>query len=220
MTIILDIDGTLVNSTDRHYLLLEEILHQHGIKINLDKNHYLNYKRSGENNFNYMQDKLNLDRNVALQISKEWIKYIEHEKWIKYDLLYEDTIYFLENIKRMNAKIYYLSSRHNKKNLIRELERLNLKKYADTIYIVDVKNPTEAKRKIIDKIKERNDCNDVYMIGDTEVDYYSAKESHIKYFILNRGFRSKTYFDKLRIKTYNSLLDVLGGLSNEECGNC
>lgn len=215
MTIILDIDGTLINSSNRHYLLLEELLKSENMKVHLDKEDYLNYKRSGGNNLNYMISRLLLDEEVACKINQEWIAQIENKNWIKYDNLYEDTIDFLENIKKRNVNIYYLSSRHNKENLMDELEELGIKKYANQIYIVDTKNQIEEKRKIISKIKKEHQ-DSIYMIGDTEVDYYSAEKNNIKYMILNRGFRSKSYFDKINIKTYNNLFNVLGGLENGE----
>ena len=46
---------------------------------------------------------------------------------------------------------------------------------------------------------------EVLMTGDTEIDLAAAKEAHCGFYMLNRGFRNKAYWDRQGITSYEDL---------------
>lgn len=216
MTFFIDLDGTIINSIERHYLLLNELLKKNKVNKNIDKEKYYTLKRDGINNYNYLINNLLLEQEKALLIKNEWIKEIEELKWITFDKLYDDSIFFLDSIK--NNKIYYLTARENKKNVRLQISNFQLKEYAQNTFIVDSKNPVEGKIKIVEKYQKEHPKEKLIIIGDTEVEFLTAKKLKIECYILNRGFRSKQFLLKNGInKTYNNLYEITKEVKHEEC---
>ena len=216
MTFFIDLDGTIINSIERHYLLLNELLKKNKVNKNIDKEKYYTLKRDGINNYNYLINNLLLEQEKALLIKNEWIKEIEELKWITFDKLYDDSIFFLDSIK--NNKIYYLTARKNKKNVRLQISNFKLKEYAQNTFIVDSKNPVEGKIKIVEKYQKEHPKEKLIIIGDTEVEFLTAKKLKIECYILNRGFRSKQFLLKNGInKTYNNLYEITKEVKHEEC---
>ena len=199
-TIVVDLDGTIINSTKRHYLLLKKLLRDNSIFVNFDHQEYLSYKRNGHNNYSFLTKKLNLDPELANKIQKEWINNIESPELISTDSLYPDAIKFLNDIKNLGHNIIFLTSRQSQENLHKELKHLGLMIFPKQIIVV-CGSKVDALRNISDKPK--------IMIGDTEMDFEAAEESNAKSYILDRGFRSSHFLHKIGVKeTYNSLGDI------------
>lgn len=216
MTIFLDLDGTIIDSFERHFLLLREILKKYKVLKNIDKNYFFKLKRDGINNYNYLVNYLSLEENIALLIKNEWINKIENLKWLRFDKLYDDALYFLKEMK--NNNIIFLTARKNKNNLMKQLEKLDIKKYAQKTYVVNPDNPIENKSKIVEEYIFNNSNENTVIIGDTEVEYYTACKTNIEYYILNRGFRSIDYLKNRGInKTYYDLYDILKEVQSEKC---
>lgn len=208
MKAFIDIDGTLINSFERHHLLLQKIINDEKLNKKIDIKQYIEYKINGLNNYQYMTNYMGIEDKVAKEIQKKWIDEIENEEWIKYDSLYPDTIDFLEFLKEKKYEILFLTARKSEKNLIQELKRMGINKYADKIYVVNPSNAKENKKNII---SINNINNHTIVVGDTETDFYAAKENMVKSYILNRGFRSKNYLDKIGVKeNYDSLNQMKG----------
>ena len=208
MTFFIDLDGTIIDSFERHYLLLQQLLKKYEIEKCINKKEYFKLKKNGINNYNYLINNLSIEKDLSILIQNEWIENIENEEWLKYDILFNDSLEFLDKIK--DNKIIFLTARKNKKNTLLEIDKLGIKSYASDIYIVNSDNPIENKTEIIKKYKNKYNKEKIVIIGDTEVEYYVAKSSNIVFYILNRGFRSKKYLSNICInKTYNNLYEIL-----------
>lgn len=119
-------------------------------------------------------------------------------------MLYDDTIDFLDYISRdKNNKIYFLTARQNREGLLKQLKNFDLMKYVKEIFVVSPINAVEGKKQ---KILNTMNGYKTIIFGDSEVDYQVAEQLNINYFILNRGFRNKKYWDSKNIKSYNTLL--------------
>lgn len=204
MIYVLDLDGTVIDSSARHGALLKSILDSKNISYPDDfEIDYLKYKRNGNSTFNYLTEVLKCDYTISKKISKEWVEHIEDWEWIVMDELYKDSIPFL-NLISNNGVVYFLSSRKSKRILKQELECLEIIKYANRVYVVCPSEGYEGKTRIIKELlKKHNDG--ILLFGDTEIDYKTAINTGIKKYILNRGFRSKEYWDMQGIKSYSSL---------------
>lgn len=196
--IAIDLDGTILDSSKRHLILLDKILSNLDIKINTKD--YLKYKSQGFNTEKYLLSK-NIETTKVSLICKEWIKHIENLELLKTDKLYKDSIPFLINIyKKYN--LILITSRSNKKNTKNQINDLNIKKYFKKIIIVKPNNNMVNKTKITKKY------NCIAIIGDTEIEKQVSDNLKINIYPLNRGFRSKEYWNKTNIVSYSSLKSI------------
>lgn len=205
MQLVLDLDGTLINSIDRHWLLLESILIDTGANIRFDKNDFLKMKINGYSTKRYCNEILHLPIEIANEINSVWIKHIEDKQWLKFDVLYDDAMNFLKWSQKCSHDVWFLTARSNKEGLIQELEKLDIRKYAKGIYMVDPKNAIEEKSIKLREIKQKGE---VVFIGDMESDCKAGKNADVKTLILNRGFRSKQYLEGIGIVSFLSLDDI------------
>lgn len=216
MTFFIDLDGTIIDSFERHYLLLQQLLKKYGIEKYINKEEYFKLKKNGINNYNYLINYLSIEKDLSLLIKNEWIENIENEEWLKYDKLFNDSLDFLD--KNKDNKIVYLTARKNKKNTLTEIEKLGIKSYASDIYIVNSDKPIENKAEIIQRYKKKYYKEKIVIIGDTEVEYFAAKITNINYYILNRGFRSKEFLLKNNIKkTYCNFYEIIKEVQIVKC---
>lgn len=209
MIYIFDLDGTIINSSDRHLILLNRLFDKYGLSDLSDKtSQYLNYKADGYSTKQYLSQVLNIDDERISIINSEWISHIEDSDLLEYDYLYADAKLILEELSK-NSIIYFVTSRKNTQNTINELNKFDIIQYAEHIYITNPKNGFEGKSVIFQKIKGKNDEKTI-VVGDTEIDYQAAKQNNLDSYLLNRGFRSKKFWDKLKIQTHSDLLGLLG----------
>lgn len=207
MTIVFDLDGTLIDSTGRHSFLLRNIIKEE-LSIQLpsefDKD-YLDYKACGNSTKAYLKDVLDFDENTCEKMSLLWMRDIENKSMLELDCLYLETLKVLQYFQNINATIYFLTARRNREYLMDELTALGIKEYAKQIFVVSPRDACKEKREILEKIKNEK----MLFIGDTEVDYKAAQECGIPAVILNRGFRNKEYWNKYNIKTYDNILQYI-----------
>lgn len=203
MQIFLDLDGTLLDSSRRHAILLEKILSEKN--IDADVTNYIDYKNDGFSTKKYLTEFLGMSKDVSNDIATLWVQNIENDEFLVDDKLYEDTIEALEYFKSYVDKMYLVTARNNHKGVTDTLDRLGITKYFDDIVVV---SPANASYEKCNYIKAKMNENDI-LIGDTEVEYEISKVLGIKTYLLNRGFRSKAFWDDKGIKSYNSLNDII-----------
>ncbi|MDE6531296.1 MAG: HAD hydrolase-like protein [Lachnospiraceae bacterium] len=218
MIYILDLDGTLIDSRERHCRLMQEILSEAAPETvsgrvsgkRFDPAEFMRYKADGYNGLRYLTDRLELAEDTAYQIMALWQQQIEEERWLKLDVLYPDTLVFLNRLKQKHRKIYYLTARKNKEGLLRELERLKIADYAAEIKIVSPSGAREEKKRVVEDFltKAGEDAGSVCIVGDTENEYYLAKELSLPCFLLNRGFRSERYWKDRGVESLSSLYEI------------
>jgi len=210
MILLLDLDGTLIDSFSRHGLLLEELLQQHAPGNHIQNTEYVQFKRSGKNNYQYLTQHLGLPEATARQICDAWVRQIEDSGWLQQDKLYDDTQAFLELVKAHGDKIIFLSARQNAANAYAELQRLGLDQYADDIIIVNQNAQYQTKKDYIQQLSlYQSPKSDIIIIGDTEDDFGAAQANQVSSFILNRGFRASEYLTKIGVpESFASLVAV------------
>ncbi len=218
MIYVLDLDGTLINSEERHWGLMGEILSGTVPEIMsgkasgmcYDPVEYMRYKADGHSGYQYLTDRLGLSREAAGQIMALWQQQIEEERWLKTDTLYPDTLGFLNRLKQRQSKIIYLTARQNKEGLLQELKQLEIDGYADDIQVVPPADAGEAKKRVVETIlaKTEEDEGTVCIVGDTENEYHLARELSLTCFLLNRGARSERYWKERGVKSLASLDEI------------
>ena len=199
---------------------MEWLLRKNGIDVPSDfSTSFMQFKANGNSGKKYLLDVLKLNNAVAERINSEWIKNIENDNLLVFDCLYSDAISTLDRIRDKGDIISFLTARNNEKGLLEELSRLGLKEYSiDTVVIVPGASKAEAIKAFL-CMKNPDDCiergegveNSVktVVVGDTEADYSAAVEADIGCYILNRGFRSKDYWNNLNVTSHENLLELL-----------
>lgn len=211
MRVYFDLDGTLIDSTKRHAVLLQRILDNQKIEIQknvIDK--YLQYKCDGGNTKGFLINVLGLEKKEAEEICRIWIKDIEKEEYLDMDILYPESMDVLGYLKRRNIQIFYISARANYNGVMKELIRLGINTFPDNIYIVNTVNAAENKYICL---KPRIRESDI-IVGDTEVDYYLAVKLNVGSIMLNRGFRSKKFWDNKGVKSYGEMFSEIKRIIN------
>lgn len=195
-----DLDGTLLDSKQRHKIVLDKVLDDFGIQ--LDTSDLITFKLDGYSNKDYLIRKkiVNVDK-----ICAKWIELIEVENYLEYDKLYNDTISFLEFCKCENYKIVLVTIRANKFNAYNQLKKLKIFSFFDSIFVLSLK---ESKTKVLIEQKAK------IFIGDTELDKYAADNANVKFFALNRGFRSKNFWDSRNQENFYCLKDIISRMES------
>ncbi len=218
MIYVLDLDGTLIDSGERHCRLMQEILSGTAPEVMsesaqgmcYDPVGFMRYKADGHSGIQYLTDCLKLGEEAAGQIMALWRQQIEEERWLKMDALYPDTLGFLTRLKQTHSKIIYLTARQNKEGLLQELKRLEIAGYADDIQVVSPADAGKAKKQVVETLlaKTGEDEGMVCIIGDSENEYHLARELSLPCFLLNRGARSERYWKERGVKSIASLDEI------------
>lgn len=195
----LDLDGTLLDSTLRHKIVLDNVLKKYNININTSD--LIPFKQNGKSTSKYLRYK-NIPETLIEDIVTNWVLLIEDDKFLKYDTLYEDAIEFLN--RNIENKLYIITSRKNEKGVKNQVEAFNLHEYINKVFVVPSGISAHSKKReiIIDE-------NIEIFIGDTEVDFNATSNTNSAFIAINRGFRNKSFWDKKEIQSYNSLEEII-----------
>lgn len=180
-TVAFDLDGTLLDSRERHQIVLDYVLSKNGIK--LDTSNLIEFKKSGKNNIDFLISK-GINQDIAKEIQKEWIENIEQYQFLKFDKLYPHTLTLLNEYNEKNDLIL-ITARNNQSNCKKQLAELGLNQYFKEIYIVE---PCRKTANLKADVLEKN--NAILMIGDTEVDKTAAEIANIEFKLIKGGFRN------------------------------
>jgi phosphoglycolate phosphatase len=186
-TIILDLDGPLLEGMHRHYNCYRDILITHGFKpIPLEQ--YWQLKRS------------RTDRRELLSLShadqfydvflSEWLQHIETPKYLAMDLLQVGVLGILEEWKGLCIQLLLATMRNNANLLQVQLDNLGLAQFFDKVVVVGSEHAGTNKAKEIEPILGDLDRSTVIWIGDTEVDILAARELGVRICALTCGLRT------------------------------
>lgn len=203
-TVFLDLDGTLLDSHERHTVVLENALKECDV-YGCDLSAYMSYKANGNRTIDFLKKELNLNNEISEKVAEVWGLTIEEEKYLEIDTFYGDAVPFLSLIKEKGYKTVIVSARKNRDYVIKRIKTSEINHLIDDIMIV---SPFNAVNEKFEALMQNKDENSV-CIGDTEIDYEAGKKAEMRTLILNRGFRSKEYWDKKNIRSYSDLIEIV-----------
>lgn len=189
-TIILDLDGPLLNGMYRHYHCYCDILTEKGfIPIELKM---------------YWDMKINrVDRRKLLSLSNAegmyeeflatWIARIEAKEYLALDRLQYHVVDILKNWKIMGIRLLLATMRNNAANLHWQLDKLGIADFFDAVVVVGSAQAGANKSTEIKPFLSNSLPEEVIWVGDTEVDIYAARELGIKICALSCGLRTQEY---------------------------
>lgn len=200
MNIFFDLDGTLLDSRKRMYVLFKKLVEESEFSFE----EYWWLKRNKVNHKTILE-KYYPEINF-LDFEKTWMNSIESEELLCEDMLYEGATLILEKLKS-NNRMYILTARQNKKNLFKQLDKLNI-----TRFFVDIL-PTEHKTTKEQILKSRFALmsNDI-IIGDTGYDIVTGKNVGIRTIAISHGFLSKEVLGKYEPDFLIDNLMEIGGI--------
>lgn len=194
-TIFFDLDGTLIDTSERHYKVYKDILTYYKIPNTLTKKEFWNKKRKGGKTVEFLPK--NSSKELIQRFTEEWLKRIEDRRYLKYDSLLRESLGVLSVLKN-KACLMLVTLRNNRENLLWELDNFGLTNYFKEI-LANSSLEVENKIPLIKDYIERNSKRDNFIIvGDTEADISAGKEIGMLSVAVTYGIRSKEFIAKLK----------------------
>lgn len=191
-TIILDLDGTLLDCKLRHYRCYQDILTRYQVTP-LPIENYWQTKRQGISQNQLLQ--LSQAQQFIVEFSKEWSMLIEREDYLLLDTLYEQVLQVLQTWQENGFKLFLVTFRQQVMNLQQQLKQLQLIDLLEEVIAVPI---GMKKSEVIAKKNIAKNSQEIIWIGDTEADVQAARELNIKVCALSCGLRDKNFLKKLR----------------------
>jgi phosphoglycolate phosphatase len=179
VTYIFDLDGTLIDSSERLYRLFQFLVPQ----STFTKQEYWNLKRDK------VKHEMIFERyfpGMSFQsFNEKWMEIIETRKYLDMDKNYEDTLDVLDALKNKGEKLYLLTARQSKSELFHELGRLEIKDYFDEIFV------TENKVEKDFFLKYQKWSKDTLFISDMGKDILVGKKYGLQTVGITHGFMNE-----------------------------
>lgn len=189
--IAFDLDGTLLDSRKRHQVVMDYVLAEYG--ISLDTSNLLAYKIEGYSNKEWLRMKKLTPQDIE-RVNNRWIELIETEEFLAGDTLYPNVWQYLEKLSN-NNRLFLLTARNNKENTEKQISKLGISQFFDTISIVP-----SSKTTIDDKARLLKQFNVDVFYGDTESDMKAAEDAHCDFRAVTTGFRSKQFWSNFEVE--------------------
>lgn len=181
MNLFFDIDGTLIDSSERIYRLFSDIS-----KLPISFNEYWEIKRKKISNFEILQER-GFAKNQISYFNQQWMEKIESDDYLSFDKIFLYTIPSIKFCKQRGHKIYFVTQRQDKKRLERELQEKKILDYCDACFVTEMKY---SKSDMISNSNIKISTNDLW-IGDSEDDIKSAKFFNMQSIVVLSGVRNK-----------------------------
>lgn len=177
-TIAFDLDGTLIDISERDYRIYADLLLSMGYAP-ISKDVYWPLRRDVTDIHKILamsgcENKEDIDSFLKQRSEK-----MEEMEYLRLDTLFEDTIPILTTLAK-DYKLVVLTRRHNVQNTISQIRELGLDKLAEPIIV-------EGDKKEIMKAIE----NMQLFVGDTENDIVPANEIGVKSIAVTTGIRNE-----------------------------
>lgn len=194
MNIFFDLDGVLINPYPRYYRIHSLLAQKYSLK-QLSYKDYVRSKRNRRSELFYLED---LKKDNYIQ---ERLSLLEHPKFLSLDPLYFDAKETLETLKKRN-KLYLVTVRRNRKELLKQLKSLGIISYFEKIYSPEfrqfIKNLTDIKKELLSSFFQKNKKSQAIIVGDTEADILTGKHYAIRTVGIVDRLRTKEFIFSLK----------------------
>lgn len=193
-TIILDLDGPLLDGIDRHYHCYRDILKAHGF-ASIPIGTYWKMKRNRDDGKKLLA--LSNAAELYDDFLSSWINRIETKEYLVLDRLQNQVLDILKIWKCLGIRLFLVTMRNNPANLKWQLECLGLNRFFDEVITVGSQNDGNTKSSRLRPFLKDVTIGEVIWIGDTEVDIYAARELGVEVCALTCGLRNEKYLKSL-----------------------
>jgi phosphoglycolate phosphatase-like HAD superfamily hydrolase len=193
-TIVLDLDGPLLDGRQRHYYCYSQILKARGFEP-VPLQLYWEKKRNRGNR----RDILALSNAAGIydEFLSAWISRIEDKDCLALDRLQNRVVEILVGWKYARIKLLLATMRNNTANLHWQLGQLGIAQLFDQIVVVGSSQSGANKSSEIEPFLENDNLDQVVWVGDTEMDIHAARELGVKICAVTCGLRTEEYLASL-----------------------
>lgn len=191
LNIYFDLDGTLIDVSERFYRIYSDLLKKFNCPAKLNKEIYWQMKKE-----RITEDKI-IEKTCSQINIKEYTKLrqklIESSEYLNYDIPFP---YTLEAVKQLhkNNRLVIVSLRDSLEKTEMELSKFGLRHFFDKILVHNTEIDSKLNIKVdLIRFDGRFNIEDSIVVGDTEADYLAAKELNIPCFLVSSGIRTKEY---------------------------
>ena len=210
MTLYCDVDGTLLDSSARHEALLRDLFREDGLTWPAAAPDYLTYKADGHSTRAWLLE-AGLPEAQAADIAARWQAKIETPPYLAMDRAYPDAIPFLQAVHGQGDAVVLVSARQDADALRDTLARCALLPLVEELLVV---LPVHAADEKAARLRGKIDPGDV-LVGDTEADLNAARQLGLPCYLLDRGFRSRRYWQRQGVESYGSLSAVWAAMTHQ-----
>jgi phosphoglycolate phosphatase len=194
MKLFFDLDGTLIDTSKRHYQVYSEVVQQFG-GTPLDRDEYWEIMR-----FNIKWPTLlemsELSEVVQAEFLQLFITKIESPDYLRLDTLFPSALSVLRLLAD-NHTCYLVSLRRNRTNLLEEIARLKLTNFFQAILSGHSEiDGYDKKIELISAYLSREEK--AAIIGDTEADIVTGKQLGMQTIAVTTGIRDKAFLMDLQ----------------------
>ena len=193
-TIVLDLDGPLLDGRYRHYQCYSDILTEHGFDPILMPLYWENKR-----------DRMDRRKLLALSNASDlydeflasWIQRIETKKYLALDRLQNRVEDILVDWKKSGIRLLLATMRNNPGHLQWQLGKLGILHLLDEVVVVGSSQAGASKSAEIKPLLSDMRLEEAIWVGDTEVDIYAARELGVKVCTLTCGLRTEEHLASL-----------------------
>lgn len=187
MNIIFDLDGTLIDSRKRLYILFNDLVPQSKLTFA----DYWAAKRSGRSNIDLLKINFDYSDERLDKFQCMWMFQIETQKYLEFDHVFEGVEMMLDSVSK-TAQLYVCTARQNRELATRQLESLGLAKYFERVMVTEHLKTKEAL--IIENVGNLSGSD--WVVGDTGHDINVGKLLGLKTCAVTDGFMSKKLLER------------------------
>lgn len=204
--IFLDLDGTLLDTSTRHYKLYNDILDKKGAsKSILSAEKFWSMKQAGVKTRDILPEFFSEESISSFE--KEWLQKIEKKDYLQQDKLFpgiKDILFYLNK----EFDLVLVTLRNNTENLDWELSKLGLKSYFK--FLISGKGP---KTKLIENYLMERSMDRCIIVGDTEEDIKTGLQLEITTISVTWGIRSRAFLENFNpdfcIDSLHEIIDII-----------
>jgi len=195
MNIYFDLDGTLIDVSERFYRIYCDLLDKFNCDIKLNKETYWQLKKE-----RCTEEEI-VHRTCIGISSKEYSdlrqNVIESSRYLEYDRPFSYTLDTIKTLKKDN-RLVIVSLRDSLKKTEMEIDKFGFKPFFDNVLVhnEDMNNKWKIKAELIKSDRGFN-TGDSIVVGDTETDFLAAKEVGVDCFLVSSGIRARDYLASL-----------------------
>jgi len=191
-TIILDLDGTVLESRKRLHQCYADILVRHGYGP-MPPDEYWQMKR------NRMDRRQQLAKSNATCLYdtflKEWLDIIERERYLQLDTVLDGVYERLAELHADGKTLVLATMRQNKAGLLSQLDWLGIRRFFAEIFACPHSEGGKGKaRRVMSLPLDASKC---LWVGDTEADIEAARSMGCKVWAVSSGIRTASYLASL-----------------------
>lgn len=186
MNIFFDLDGTILDSRKRLYVLFQQLVE----KSVLSFDDYWNLKRNKIRHEQILKEYFEYSDKKITDFENIWMNKIESPQLLALDEPFKNIEYCLNELKIKNA-LYLVTARQFRERAFSQLENLGLIDYFEEILVTEQKYEKASLIKKCCKFSQGD-----YIIGDTGHDIKTGKGLGLKTIAVTYGFMSKKILKK------------------------